>query len=75
MEERAYLAQRAWRLIILSGLGVVLCAAVAVILIGVLTSGSASSDDIGLPAVFAAVLVLVCLGGLGVGISRLRALR
>jgi hypothetical protein len=75
MDQRTHTTQRAWRLIILSGLGVVLCGAVAVILIGVLTSGSASSDDIGLPAAFAAVLGLVCLGGLGVGVARLRGVR
>lgn len=75
MDDRTDLKQRAWRLILLSGLGVVLCGGLAVILVGVFLSGSATLDDIGLPAVLGGVLGLVCLGGLGVGVARLRALR
>ncbi len=75
MDEPTYLRQRAWRLILLSGLGVLLCGALAVILVGVYTSGSATLDDIGLPAALSTVLGLVCVGGLAVGVARLRAVR
>src|SRR5688572_3134444 len=66
---------RMWRTTILSGIGLVLCGVVAVILVGVMVSGAEGSDDIGLPAAFAAVLGLVCLGGLAYGISGIRDLR
>jgi hypothetical protein len=66
---------RMWRTTILSAVGLVLCGVVAVILVGVLVSGAEGADDVGLPAGFAAVLGLVCLGGLAYGISGLRDLR
>lgn len=75
MNDTTYLRARAWRLTLLSALGVLLCGVVAVILIGVMSSGSASADDVGLPAAFAAVLGATCAGGLAVGVARLRALR
>ncbi len=66
---------RMWRAAILSGIGLVLCGVVVAILVGVTVSGSASADDIGVPAVFAGVLGLVCLGGLAYGIGGIRDLR
>jgi hypothetical protein len=68
-------ARRFWRLVILSGLALPLLLVVVVILAGVYLSGSATLDDIGLPAVFVVGLTPIALFGLGYGIVGLLGLR
>lgn len=65
-------ARRAWRLVILSAIGLVLLLGVAGILVGVYLDGAASLDDIGLPAVFVGVLLPVLGLGLLAGIANVR---